>query len=98
MQVMTKLKSEWGTFLPGAEEFMNKEAQRAEELKLVDSRDEVKTFINDLMEKGTRSVMDITFLLSWFACWLGNITSPRSICWSQSSNVHPNGIEKTRIN
>jgi hypothetical protein len=60
MEEMAKLGSDWGSFIPEAKEFMYREAKRAEDLKLVKSKDEVVTFFNDLMVKGTSDVMKIT--------------------------------------
>lgn len=58
MEAMTKLGTDWGLFLPDAKDFMKKEAERAK--SLVESENEIITFFNSLMVKGTLNVLSIT--------------------------------------
>jgi hypothetical protein len=60
IEAMAKLGNNWGEVLPEAKDFMEKEAKRAEDIKLVDCKEEVTDFFNGLMKKGTSNVLNVT--------------------------------------
>jgi hypothetical protein len=59
LESMVQLSSDWAAFIPEAKTFLSKEAKRAVDLKLVGSENEVVEFFNQLMKRGTSSVMAV---------------------------------------
>lgn len=66
LQSMALLPDEWAAFIPDAKTFLEKEAKRARDLGLVESQEEVIEFFDNLMKKGTLSVMSIALKYFFF--------------------------------